>query len=537
MLPSVSVEWLCVRYKLRIQVCLVWIYVGLHLLSMDLCRSTPAARGLYTKADIISMGYSLGYQHLIAGYGLTCGHTGCRPTKQPHFGSRGKRGGTRKRRKICVISKQRRNRHDVPRLHSDGVWGERASSRGRNLVAVPVSPAASPRTDVGPPLGLTAFPSSIYAINVCSLAKANAKAQLQADLVSYNIDIAIISESHLKKHHKDEICAIEGYQLFRRDRIGRIRGGVAIYARDHLRATICSISNDQRDLELLWVRISTEGGTVLVGALYHPPKPIYAVDDLMDFIERSLDELLTAKGEVAVVLGGDFNQLNVLKLSSRTGLTPLVNVPTRNNKILDMLMALPGASYHIKVITSTVRTDHRAVLATTGEQVKDRAKKSEKRLYRRRTPGHHAKLLQHLRNFDDSLLVSIPDPQLAWDGFYHLTLKWLNDYYPLRSVTVTSREPAFMTPDIKYLLRRKNRLMEQGRLEEASAMAAKIGRSIARSNSRHLRDLDTSHGTKNLWRSVNNLTKVKSATQPSSQVTAEELNAQHLLTLGTFLPV
>src|SRR6218665_1124003 len=90
MLPSVSVEWLCVRYKLRIQVCLVWIYVGLHLLSMDLCRSPPAARGLYTKTDIISVGYSLGYQHLIAGYGLTCGHTGCRPTKQPHFGSRGK---------------------------------------------------------------------------------------------------------------------------------------------------------------------------------------------------------------------------------------------------------------------------------------------------------------------------------------------------------------------------------------------------------------------------------------------------------------
>src|SRR6218665_771271 len=96
MLASVSVEWLFVSYKLRIG--------PTGLVSMDLCRSTPAARGLYTKADIISVGYSLGYQPLIAGYGLTCGHTGCRPTKQPHFDSRGKRGGTRKRRKICVIS-------------------------------------------------------------------------------------------------------------------------------------------------------------------------------------------------------------------------------------------------------------------------------------------------------------------------------------------------------------------------------------------------------------------------------------------------
>src|SRR6218665_1117603 len=72
MLPSVSIEWLCARYKPRIQACLVWIYVGLHLYyySMDLCQSTSAARGLYTKVDLISVGYSLGYQHLIADTGL-----------------------------------------------------------------------------------------------------------------------------------------------------------------------------------------------------------------------------------------------------------------------------------------------------------------------------------------------------------------------------------------------------------------------------------------------------------------------------------
>src|SRR6218665_2735384 len=97
----------------------------------------------------------------------------------------------------------------------------------KQLVAVPVAKSDSPKLAVKDRLDSIAYPSSIYALNMCSLAKAHAKDQLHADLLNYNIDIAIISETHLKRHHKDEIFAIDGYHLFRRDRIGRRNGGVA----------------------------------------------------------------------------------------------------------------------------------------------------------------------------------------------------------------------------------------------------------------------------------------------------------------------
>ena len=116
-------------------------------------------------------------------------------------------------------------------------------------------------------------PLSYYAINVNSLAKPFAKEQFSADLMAYNIDIAIISESKLKKHHKDDFLAIPGYKLFRRDLVGRIGGGVVIYSRDFLKSTLCQISNDNRELELLWVRSCTATETVITGALYHQPKP------------------------------------------------------------------------------------------------------------------------------------------------------------------------------------------------------------------------------------------------------------------------
>src|SRR6218665_3843958 len=114
--------------------------------------------------------------------------------------------------------------------------------------------------------------------------------------------------------------------------------GVAIYMHASLTSTVCKVQDDPRDLELLWVRIVMGGGVVLVGALYHPPKPCYEKGVLIDFIERSLEELLAVDMGAEVILGGDFNKLNVEEVSIRTGLVSLVKVSTRGGKILDMLM-------------------------------------------------------------------------------------------------------------------------------------------------------------------------------------------------------
>ena len=152
----------------------------------------------------------------------------------------------------------------------------------------------------------------------------------------------------------------------------------------------------------------------------------------MDFIERSLEELhvLAVDMGAAVILGGDFNSLNVEEVSIRTGLVPLVKVPTRGGKIFDMLATSIPGQYNIKVITSTVRSDHRAIVATDDRKVQDRSKTSTKRCFRRRTSNQNASLLAGLREFDDSGLMSISDPQEAWDAFYCMLHKWMDEYYP-----------------------------------------------------------------------------------------------------------
>jgi len=168
-----------------------------------------------------------------------------------------------------------------------------------------------------------------------------------------------------------------------------------------------------------------------------------------------------------MLLGGDFNQLDVAEITLQTGLFPLVNIPTQGIKRLDMLMSMPPQRHTIKVVEPTARSNHRAIIASTRVQCA-RVKLSEKRIFRRSTPSQvlhiYAALLNHLRNYDSSALTSTADPERAWELFYDTINGWLNLFYPFHQVTITSKDPAYITPVVKYLLRRKNHLMRSGRM-------------------------------------------------------------------------
>ena len=81
-------------------------------------------------------------------------------------------------------------------------------------------------------------------LNICNLNKTKnnlrASIALAADLRTLDIDIAVISETHLNHNIPDCIVGIEGYDIFRRDRDlngkdKRKNGGIAVYVRQHLK--------------------------------------------------------------------------------------------------------------------------------------------------------------------------------------------------------------------------------------------------------------------------------------------------------------
>ena len=76
-----------------------------------------------------------------------------------------------------------------------------------------------------------ADPPRLYLLNANSLVKRHVTAHLARDILQHGVDVSVITETHISERQRDDEFAIRGYDLVRRDRVGRRGGGVAVYAR------------------------------------------------------------------------------------------------------------------------------------------------------------------------------------------------------------------------------------------------------------------------------------------------------------------
>ena len=156
------------------------------------------------------------------------------------------------------------------------------------------------------------------------------------------------------------------------------------------------------------------------------------------------------------MLAGDLNQLQDSDVIECNCLTQIVRQPTRGDNILDRIFVSSPLIYPVvRVLSSVVKTDHKAVVAMSAAECRIH-KTRERRTFRSKTPSQNARFLQHLSTLDFSERPPLDDlePQSAFNSFYTLSLGLLNDFYPERTVTVTSRDPSYKTAEIKTKLRR-----------------------------------------------------------------------------------
>ena len=378
---------------------------------------------------------------------------------------------------------------------------------------------------------------SLYLLNAAALSKPQAVNHLAADLSSYESDVAIITETHFKAKHPDGIVGIEGYTIFRRDRERRWGGGVALYVRSTLQSFEWKYSGDNRSYELLWVCVNKQ---TVIAALYHPPKHIYKLEMLLNYIELCIEELFHDYPAANVILAGDLNQLSDQELTERTGLSQIVTQPTRGNHILDQIFVSCPQSYSvIRVVTSVVKSDHKAVVAYPDSNQLAQPKSKTQLTYRKKTPTQHALFLQSLAttNFDYQPTFNEIDPsintQQEFDYFYSIAQSLLNQFYPERTITLSSRDADFITPEIKAKLRKKNRLMRAGRVEEAGALAVRLGKDISKhEKGRFCKPGGGKMEAKDIWAAVRELTGGSHNEANCAGINAESLN-QHYSNIST----
>jgi len=102
--------------------------------------------------------------------------------------------------------------------------------------------------------------------------------------------------------------------------------------------------------------------------------------------------------------------------------------------------------------------------------------------FRMISPNQHTCFRYHISAITlDVPTASTDNVQLQFKRFYNFAINF-SIIFILNVLSVTSHDPHFVTPTVKAKLRRKNRLMRRECMEEASALAYRIGKDIERHN-------------------------------------------------------
>ena len=357
-------------------------------------------------------------------------------------------------------------------------------------------------------------------LNVCSLK--NKLSEVNSLINRLDIDVFGLAETWLSDNICDGIVNIHGYQIFRRDRLHRTGGGVAIYCKTSL--MVCRRRDlEHDDLEMIVVDIKVKNSLPLtIACIYRPPSTPSSV---WPEIEGALDDLLCkCKGTLVVV--GDLNDnmlSNSSNLQSLLSQMPLVNhvcSPTRvtatSSSLIDVLLAPQSCVSDCKVLDKIDISDHFPLVAVVNQAVLSREQPNNtwtRRLRSINWEEFRADLLtQSLNTFQSP---DVDDMVVEW---YEKLFMVLDKHAPLRRRKVSRRtHPCpWLTPQLQALCRKRNSL-HKTLLRRPNDLCLREQHRAARAAARRLeRQLKTSYfleqislagtDTKKVWRTMNNLT-------------------------------
>jgi hypothetical protein len=164
-----------------------------------------------------------------------------------------------------------------------------------------------------------------------------------------------------------------------------------------------------------------------------------------------------------VIVAGNLNQLSDQDIIERTGIIQTVRQPTRGVNLLDRIHVSKPVYSQVRVVTSVVKSDHKAVVAYTNETAKG---SHSGNIYTKISVAART-LFAVFRETKEDFSSEKPcsDTQTQFDEFYSKALSILNRFYPERTGTITTRDPEYVTPDLKLKLRQKNRLLRASRTD------------------------------------------------------------------------
>jgi hypothetical protein len=282
-------------------------------------------------------------------------------------------------------------------------------------------------------------------------------------------DVIVVCESHLNSTISDNIVHIDGFDLFRCDRIGKTGGGVCVWVKLSQKFRILYSENIPRSIECIWLHL--EKFNCILCCLYLPPGLAVGVQtDIKNYIIDSADSFCLANHCNRIVICGDLNPntFDISALLTHLNLRNVVSEVTRPSSAstldlflipewdADMLVAEVGPPLFADSTSSNKDSDHCTVSLRCKQPSIDHGTAHQQRTYtiydlRKANITHFENELIRL---GFTALYESDDPDIKCDLFY-ATMKEAMQTIPKKVVMMSKHDKPWMNPVLKDIITRR----------------------------------------------------------------------------------
>ena len=202
------------------------------------------------------------------------------------------------------------------------------------------------------------------------------------------VDLVAISETCLNEQIDSSLVSINGYDLYRLDRLSGRGGGVCAFVSNNIPCKRrLDLKNTNYECMWLWLRpyrLPRPLCGTLIAVLYCPPETCADKQrEFVHYLSETIDCARNTSPDCGIIALDDYNNLDVNDLLNQQNLTQVMKDPTRLNATLDLVITNMQSRYTQPKVTASIRSsDHNTVFGTQKLQlIPSVTKRSKTALY------------------------------------------------------------------------------------------------------------------------------------------------------------
>ena len=301
------------------------------------------------------------------------------------------------------------------------------------------------------------------------------------------IDVGVFTETWCTEDSIESLdfCDFTMFHLIRKN-CTRPSGGISIFVRKDIPTTRLKV-NVPSHIEIMYVSIRPKWlprsvSNIILCAIYYPGSNSSFAPNQSDIVGHLIETLQSFSNKYAkplFIILGDFNDLNFVDICETCNLKQVVNVPTRGNRILDLILTNAHNCFYTNPVTlpSIGNSDHLCVLYTPTNYIKQKDVK-KKILVRTFKKSGMIEFGAWIATFNWILLYRLQEVNDKVSYFSKIIWLKIDEIFPLQKIVISSTDKEWMTPLIKKLISQRQAAHAANLIDLRDCLAKKIRHEI-----------------------------------------------------------